>query len=509
MSRINHLSAFVVLLVLYVSIVACSSDEQPENVTPSEVYLTLTINATKNPSAALTRALSIGENTNSLTATWSSSDKVLVYKSGGTEPICTLSVAPLENNPSEATLTGEVSADNLDNGDNTLTLKYLSPDYSDQDGTLDYIAQHCDYAVADVSATKTNESVTVADPANFINQQAIVKFVLVGETDAAVLNVKSLNISSTNFNQTISRTDYSKDPFYVAIPNESDAADTYTLTATVDGIPSEIPIKVKRAGVTFEKGKFYSVKARPDLFLPLTFEASTSSASVTIRNRADNSITVKVYRQSVEPSESTVSKDGDDFSLTLNSGDRVVILGDNTYYYNEWKDGASNIACTGCYVYGNMMSLIKSKDFSTCFELPAPESNKATFRELFKGNSELTNHPTKDLLLPATTLRNNCYQEMFSGCENLTRAPELPAPKLVEDCYTEMFNNCVILSYVKCLATEKNPSSLLFSDCVNKWLNDAGANVSDKYFYRNEESTFIVDAIPNGWTIIPQVPTIN
>ncbi len=506
MNRIKCFSVFVVLFILCVSIVGCSSEDEAENTDPSGAYLTLTINATKNPLAALTRALSVDADTK-LIATWSSSDQVFVYKTDGTEPICTLTVVPLVNSPSEATLTGTIKASDLTEGENALTLKYLSPDYSEQDGTLAYIAQHCDYAVATITATNTSGTITTTN-ATFENQQAIVKFVLVGETDEAILSVKSLNISSSNFNHTISRTSNLTDPLYVAIPNENNAADTYTLSATVDGIPSGVPVKVKKASVTFEKGKFYSVKARPDLFLPLTLEASVENASVTIRNRAEKAITVKVYRQTSEPSESTINKDGDDFSSELNIGDRVIILGDNTHYYvNEQK---SNIVCTGCYVYGNMMSLISSSGFSGKYELQEISANCATFRELFKGNpNNMTNHPTKDLLLPATTLRNNCYQEMFSGCENLTRAPELPAPKLVEDCYTEMFNNCVILSYVKCLATEKNPSSLLFSDCVNNWLNKAGANVSDRYFYRNEESTFIVDAIPDGWTIIPQVPTIN
>lgn len=48
---------------------------------------------------------------------------------------------------------------------------------------------------------------------------------------------------------------------------------------------------------------------------------------------------------------------------------------------------------------------------------------------------------------PPTTLNaNNCYRSMFSGCTNLTTAPELPATTLTSYCYSTMFNNCTSLT---------------------------------------------------------------
>lgn len=39
------------------------------------------------------------------------------------------------------------------------------------------------------------------------------------------------------------------------------------------------------------------------------------------------------------------------------------------------------------------------------------------------------------------------------GCTSLTTAPELPATTLVDNCYDEMFYGCTNLNSIKCLAT--------------------------------------------------------
>ena len=45
-----------------------------------------------------------------------------------------------------------------------------------------------------------------------------------------------------------------------------------------------------------------------------------------------------------------------------------------------------------------------------------------------------------------------CYSGMFSGCVNLTVAPELNAiAPAVDSCYNSMFYNCAKINYVKCM----------------------------------------------------------
>ena len=42
--------------------------------------------------------------------------------------------------------------------------------------------------------------------------------------------------------------------------------------------------------------------------------------------------------------------------------------------------------------------------------------------------------------LPATTLADNCYGYMFTGCSSLTKhINSLPAIHLAEECYSHMF----------------------------------------------------------------------
>lgn len=128
-----------------------------------------------------------------------------------------------------------------------------------------------------------------------------------------------------------------------------------------------------------------------------------------------------------------------------------------------------------CYIYGNIMSLVGGDKFARRRDL----REDMTFFYLFAGNANLKSHPTKKLLLPATTLTKKCYRQMFYGCTGLTVAPDLPATTLTERCYSGMFgscfaltatpvlpakvlengcyvcmfNNCTSLTYVKCLAT--------------------------------------------------------
>ncbi len=46
----------------------------------------------------------------------------------------------------------------------------------------------------------------------------------------------------------------------------------------------------------------------------------------------------------------------------------------------------------------------------------------------------------------ATTEAYNCYQEMFYGCKNLEKAPNLPSTTTATSCYESMFYNCEALT---------------------------------------------------------------
>ena len=156
------------------------------------------------------------------------------------------------------------------------------------------------------------------------------------------------------------------------------------------------------------------------LATPLTLEAAEAGAVVTFDNKASGSVTYKVNGGTAQ----TIAS-GATGTITLESiEDKVEFFGDNKAYATS-ASNYSNIACSAdCYVYGNIMSLVKSQGF----EKETALENAYTFARLFADNAHIKNKSGADLLLPATTLANYCYQEMFSGCTSLTAARQTSPP---------------------------------------------------------------------------------
>ena len=191
----------------------------------------------------------------------------------------------------------------------------------------------------------------------------------------------------------------------------------------------------------------------PITAIPLTFEAKVAGATVTY--------TLNETKPIQYSTDGSTWNDYDDAIILANVGDKVSFRGNNTSYYSS----SAKFQCSieDCYIYGNIMSLVDADNYATATELT--EAN--TFRNMFYGNTHIKNHPTKDLVLPATTLTENCYLEMFLGCEGLTRTPALPATTLASDCYTEMFRHCTGLTSAPAL-----PATTLANNCYDKMFYD-------------------------------------
>ena len=145
-------------------------------------------------------------------------------------------------------------------------------------------------------------------------------------------------------------------------------------------------------------------------------------------------------------------------------------------------------------IFGNVMSLLKGKD--NLEGANAIEANNA-FYGLFSGAENLVNNDERLLVLPATTLTEGCYDNMFSGCKGIEKAPELPAPTLVKDCYQEMFAGCSKLNYVKCLATDISAEG-----CTKNWLTNAGTEATGEKVLETlvPMTSGSDDGVPSGWT---------
>ena len=130
---------------------------------------------------------------------------------------------------------------------------------------------------------------------------------------------------------------------------------------------------------------------------------------------------------------------------TIAAGDKIYFKGTMTPSASE-PYGIGTFRSTGNFTAsGTPMSLLFGDDFEGQTSL---SGKRYAFSNLFKYCAKLTN--IDDLLLPATTLANCCYQYMFYGCTGLTSIPSglLPATTLENYCYYLMFAICTGLTSI-------------------------------------------------------------
>ena len=111
---------------------------------------------------------------------------------------------------------------------------------------------------------------------------------------------------------------------------------------------------------------------------------------------------------------------------------------------------------------------------------------------MFSGCSKLYHLPEE---LPAQTLAEQCYADMFSGCLLLTASPSLWAASLPAGCYARMFQGCLGLSDVECRAME-----FLSDTCTEDWL-DGVAQTGIFHCAAGVQWPSGPSGIPEGWEV--------
>ena len=148
---------------------------------------------------------------------------------------------------------------------------------------------------------------------------------------------------------------------------------------------------------------------------------------------------------------------------TLNKGEKMYLKGENNNYASSTSKYSHFNSDAKFNISGNIMSLIYGDNFIGHTTLPSAYSFVSIF-----SNSKV--YDAYNLILPATTLKPNCYDSMFYGCTSLATAPELPATTLASSCYSSMFSSCPSLATAPALpATTLKPScySSMFSSCTS------------------------------------------
>ena len=178
-------------------------------------------------------------------------------------------------------------------------------------------------------------------------------------------------------------------------------------------------------------------------------------------------------------------------AISVAAGDKVLWKGTPTPQSSNGIGKFSGDTDARYSVEGNAMSLLFGDDFKTQTSL---EGKNYALYGLFSGCKGVTN--AENLSLPATTLAQSCYGDMFDGCTSLMTAPELPATTLEKTCYLSMFNNCTSLSSIKCLATNISAKS-----CTTNWVNRVAASGTFTKAASMTSWTTGIDGIPSGWTV--------
>lgn len=131
------------------------------------------------------------------------------------------------------------------------------------------------------------------------------------------------------------------------------------------------------------------------------------------------------------------------------------------------SDGIGTFSISGkCNIAGNIMSMLYADDFQNHTSV-----NSNALRKLFSGQPVVD---ASNLLLPASTLGNNCYRSMFEGCNQLIKAPELPATTIAYGCYFNMFKDCASLKYAPSIL----PANNLFENCYNSMFMECVSLIS-------------------------------
>ena len=197
------------------------------------------------------------------------------------------------------------------------------------------------------------------------------------------------------------------------------------------------------------------------LTTPLTLKVTTGG-EIVVKNPKSG------LKYSLNGGEKQNVTEGTTYSINVSEGDKV------SFYSNGFSNSSTSTVFSGTgsvryKVYGNIMSLLDEENFATT----TPSLTASCFKELFKGDSYLTD--ASGLLLPAETLARMCYQDMFRNCSALTTAPELPATTLDQYCYYYMFGGCSVLT-----TAPKLPATDLVKYCYAHMF-DYCDNLTDAY----------------------------
>ena len=506
----KKIAIFVAALVLALGLAQCKKEQPatPQNTEGNLVHLTVNVGASTGSATNGSRT-----NVNPSTGAFSFSDGDKLYV--GYDNAC---VGTLEYNATTNKFSGDLSLSQ--NGDQPLHFYYLGGDVNQVGGTQQYTVdiyeqQFNPYPVISYGTSTTNYSESSnAYTTTLENQCALVEFTtnrilketnfyIQGINNQVAIDFENNTITTTNTTGNISL--YPETPtsrWAILLPNE----DSVTVTVNAVGyneIDITIPPVNKNDFLHGENAVSFELTAM-EADDPLTIEAAPfTDGFISVINPLQGMKYSKNYGEKI-PIES-------DIEIHLEQFDVVQFYGNGTDY-----SGTKIVSGINMSLYGNIMSLVDEENFATIttmegasfaglfagntcgFEasgllLPATTLSENCYSGMFAGCSEMSDTPVE---LPALTLAPGCYSNMFEGCDMIPATPHLPATELVERCYASMFSGCGTIEQVTCLAT-----TITGSGCTTDWLN--GVKPYGTFTKAKGAScwTWGPSGIPNNWTV--------
>ena len=477
----KKLAVFVAAFVLTLGLAQCKKEQPvtPQNTEGNLVHLTVKVG---NGSRA---------DVDPSTGVFSFSNGDILYV--GYDSAC---VGTLEYNASTNKFSGDLSLSQ--NGDQPLHFYYLGGDVTHVGETQQYIVdiyeqQFNPYPVISYGTSTTNYSESSnAYSTTLENQCALVEFTtnrilketnfyIQGINNQVAIDFENNTITTTNNKGNISL--YPETPtnrWAILLPNEDSVTVTVNAVGYIEKNITIPPVK-KNDFLHGENAVRFELTANPLQGMKYS------------KNNGE-----KI------PIES-------DIEIHLEQFDVVQFYGNGTDY-----SGTKIVSGINMSLYGNIMSLVDEENFATIttmegasfaglfagntcgFEasgllLPATTLSQDCYSGMFAGCSQMSDTPVE---LPALTLAPGCYSNMFEGCDMIPATPHLPATELVDRCYASMFSGCGTIEQVTCLATTINGT-----DCTKDWLN--GVKPYGTFTKAKGASCWTTgsNGIPGGWDV--------
>lgn len=146
---------------------------------------------------------------------------------------------------------------------------------------------------------------------------------------------------------------------------------------------------------------------------------------------------------------------------------------------------ATSVGFQSCFSMFRGSGLIEAPD------LPAMTIDERCYANMFALCRDLTKAPD---ILPAMELADRCYGAMFNGCTKLEKAPVLPALKLADFCYQTMFYDCTSLNYLKVMFINTGSSNY----ALDRWTDNVPSTGT---LVLNTAATWSISFALKNWTV--------